>query len=64
MHFMEGLSDGDPTPDEIEGLAWWRGLSDTARVYWLEVANLHRRTGGGIAPHARPAVRCWPYLVI
>jgi hypothetical protein len=40
MHLMEGtVSDGDPTPDEIEGLAWWRGLSDTARVYWLEVAK-------------------------
>jgi hypothetical protein len=33
------VSDNDPTPDEIEGLAWWRGLSDTARVYWLEVAK-------------------------
>jgi hypothetical protein len=40
MHLMEGtVSDGDPTPDEIEGLAWWRGLSDTARGYWLEVAR-------------------------
>jgi hypothetical protein len=40
MHLMEGaVSDDDPTPDEIEGLAWWRGLSDTARGYWLEVAK-------------------------
>jgi hypothetical protein len=40
MHLMEGtVSDGDPTPDEIAGLAWWRGLSDTARGYWLEVAK-------------------------
>jgi hypothetical protein len=33
------MSNDDPTPDEIEGLAWWRGLSDAGRVYWLEVAK-------------------------
>jgi hypothetical protein len=33
------VSDSDPTPDELEGLTWWRNLSDTARVYWLEVAK-------------------------
>jgi hypothetical protein len=29
----------DPTPDDLDGLAWWRGLSETARTYWLEVAK-------------------------
>jgi len=33
------VSDGDPTPDELEGLAWWQGLSETARAYWLEIAK-------------------------
>lgn len=33
------MSNGDPTSDELEGLAWWRSLSDTARGYWLEVAK-------------------------
>jgi hypothetical protein len=33
------VSNGDPTPDDLDGLAWWRGLSETARTYWLEVAK-------------------------
>jgi hypothetical protein len=33
------VSDGDPTADELEGLAWWHGLTETARSYWLEVAK-------------------------
>jgi hypothetical protein len=33
------VSDRDPPPDELEGLAWGRGLSDAARVYWLEIAK-------------------------
>jgi hypothetical protein len=33
------VSEDDPTADELEGLAWWRGLSETARTYWLEIAK-------------------------
>jgi hypothetical protein len=33
------MSNGDPTPDDLDGLAWWRDLSETARTYWLEVAR-------------------------
>ena len=29
----------DPSREELEGLAWWHGLSDTGRTYWLEVAK-------------------------
>jgi hypothetical protein len=34
------VSDDDPTPDELQGLTWWRALSETARGYWLEVAKV------------------------
>jgi hypothetical protein len=32
-----------PTADEKLGIAWWNGLSDTARVFWLEQASVGGR---------------------
>jgi hypothetical protein len=33
------MSDSDPTPDETAGMKWWRGLPESARAYWLEIAR-------------------------
>ena len=28
----------EPTPDELAGIAWWNGLTDVGRLYWMAVA--------------------------
>ena len=31
--------DREPTADELAGMAWWNGLSEVERAYWLGVAG-------------------------
>jgi hypothetical protein len=28
-----------PTADDVAGMAWWNGLTEQRRAYWLQVAK-------------------------
>lgn len=32
-------ADRDPSPDEQQGMAWWNALSETKRLFWLQLAG-------------------------
>jgi hypothetical protein len=28
-----------PTPDEVMGMAWWNGLTEQERAWWIQMAG-------------------------
>ena len=49
---MTAREDDQPTPDDLQGFAWWNALSQAKRLFWLMQA-------GGAAAGASAAAAAW-----